>query len=182
MKVASKLLLLTLLLVIILVMSACVGQKGASNYYLNKYPEKLADLCNQRFPVTETFKPGKPVIIRNTIKGDSIPCPQPVVNSKTGELKSGKVKCPDSTIDTVIIRDTIKLENTARVFVLQHTIKELEGKLKNESSKLEKANRDKDDLEKQISSLKSKLFTHRLVIAGFTLILFILIILVIKSR
>lgn len=105
-----------------LLASACVTQKKVDKYfdrnpgflqvkaeaYLNDHPEVLAQKCTEKFPVREVVKPGKPVISRDSVPGPTIPCPP-----------SGVVQCPPSTVDSVTIRDTIYLEDQAKIYALE---------------------------------------------------------------
>lgn len=156
-----------LYLVLIFLFASCVTEKGATNYFVNKHPEKLAKLSATMFPVKETFKPGVPVIVRDTVKGDSIPCPNPVVDPTTGQFTPGKVKCPDSTHETVTIRDTTFIENSAVIAALQFDLKtELTKRVKSET-KLEGLAKD-----------YRRLFY---IIGLLSLIVFVLVILIVRK-
>jgi len=142
-----------LALVFILLFTSCVTEKGATHFFVNKHPEKLAQLCVAQFPVKETFRPGVPVILRDTIKGDSIQCPPPAVNPTTGQSIPAKVKCPDSTHEKEIIRDTVFRENTAKTAFLESQVKsELTAKIKAQTE-LNKLSRDYTKLSKDYEAL-----------------------------
>lgn len=107
-----------LLLIICGAFVACSTPDKAVKYY-EKYPELFTKLCAEKFPVNERTQPGRPIYIRHTVKGDSVPCPQPAVDKATGEIKPGKAKCPDSYRDTVRITDTVYMEDPAKVRAIE---------------------------------------------------------------
>jgi len=167
---------------IALLASACVTQKKVDKYfdrnpeflqvkaeaYLNDHPEVLAQKCSEKFPVKEVTKPGKPVIIRDTIPGQTIPCPP-----------SGLVQCPPSTKDSVIIRDTTYLEDTAKLYALEARYRDslqlqfntLQGSINNEFKA-------KTEVETRLTTLQEKYGSAKIIIltlAGIVIVLSIII-------
>jgi len=155
-----------LLTLVALCLTACVGQKGAVNYMF-KHPDVLAQLCSERYPVAETYVPGVPQVKHNIIPGQLILCPPATKDSTTGEMKPGTVKCPDSFKDSVVIRDTIRWENTAKIAVLERDLA-----IEKESRK------DADD---EVIDLEDKNETLKWAILALTLMVIVLLICLIRK-
>jgi|GEM_PF-1812749 len=108
------------LLSILLLTASCVTvkkQRSRAHDFFREHPEELAELCADRFPPEIRYKPGVPIIKRDTVTvpGDSIPCPE-IINPDTGQKETPKVKCPDckSIHESQSRVDTVYLPNTAR--------------------------------------------------------------------
>jgi hypothetical protein len=134
---------------LMMLFSSCVTRKGATDYFLNKHPEQLAQLCADKFPVKEFYRPGIPVIIRDTIPGDSIPCPQPKLNLATGKMIPGKVKCPDNVNEKKIVVDTVYLEDQAKLQLLTNENLSLVKKYQSEFNK-------REDKEAELKALQKR--------------------------
>lgn len=109
-----------LILALLIATASCVSvkkQRTRAHEFFREHPEELAELCADRFPPSIEYKPGVPIIQRDTVTvpGDSIPCPE-VINPDTGQKETPKVKCPDckSVIEYQTRTDTVFVANTAR--------------------------------------------------------------------
>lgn len=103
---------------IVLLFCACVTPRNIDKYFsknpdqlqfkaeqfYDRNPEKFAQRSSEKFPVRVEFLPGKEIVVRDTVKGDFIPCPG-----------GGKVKCPDAINTTTTIHDTIIKPDNAKI-------------------------------------------------------------------
>jgi len=147
------------LVMVIILLFGCTTARKAERFY-DKNPILLAKIAAEKFPVIPTYIAGTPIYLNDTIPGDSIPCPNPILDLADTyfmDLPSSKVKCPDSYRHTVRVTDTIYLENTAKVKVL-----ELEKEIL--KSSLIRAETERDGLKKDVKQ-------YRLIcIVGFVMI------------
>lgn len=111
------------------VLVSCGGSKKAHRYF-NENKKELAQLCKDRFPISERYVKGDTVRIIDTIVKHSkevitIDCPD-----------GTKVKCPPNEVKyitvTQTIRDTIIKIDTRDVTILQEENKELYRKIEKE--------------------------------------------------
>lgn len=116
--------------------------------FAGKYPTELARLCSDRFPSTPIYIAGKTDTIEGEkiyIKGDSIPCPD-----------GSKVKAPDKQVDcppSYNTRDTIKVQDYARIYILNGTIAELQNANDQLHREYDEKMRNKDE---EINKLKEE--------------------------
>lgn len=106
-------------LIIILFFASCATQRKAEKFY-DKHPEKLAEKCATEFPVKDSIIKGDSVIrfdtLWETFTDTLISEPQVIVETRI---------VPKTVTKTVVVRDTIIRENTARVSVLGSQIAKL---------------------------------------------------------
>lgn len=166
---------------IALLASACVTQKKVDKYfdrnpeflqvkaeaYLNDHPEVLAQKCTEKFPVREVVKPGKPVISRDSVPGATVPCPP-----------SGTAQCPPIVNETITIRDTTYLEDTAKLYALEARYRDsLQSQFNRLQGEINTELKGKITAETKLTQLAEKYGSAKIaivVLAGF-LILFLFI-------
>lgn len=106
-------------LVLLVIFGSCATQRKAEKFY-DKHPEKLAEKCATEFPVKDSIIKGDSVILFDTLwetfTDTLISEPQVVTEIKT---------VPKIVTKTVVVRDTIIRENTAKVSVLGSQIAKL---------------------------------------------------------
>lgn len=155
-----------LLFLVVILVIGCTTARKAERFY-EKNPLLLAKIASEKFPVIPTYIPGTPVYLSDTIPGDSIPCPQPVmaITDKFFDYPDVKVKCPDSFRHTVRVTDTIYLENTAKVKVL-----ELEKEIL--KSSVIKVETERDRLKKVVREFRLGSIAGFIVLAVMTFLLF----------
>lgn len=112
----------TILIMLTLLLTACVTEKKATKYF-KVHDDKLAELCHERFPVSDVeFIPGEEIIkeVVRQIPGEVIPCPEP-----TTENPRPVVKCPacEEIIREIHRTDTIKVKDTREIFIYQNELK-----------------------------------------------------------
>lgn len=147
--------------------------------FAGKYPTELARLCSDRFPSTPIYIAGKTDTIEGEkiyIKGDSIPCPD-----------GSKVKAPDKQVDcppSFNTRDTIKVPDNARIYILNRTIADLQNandQLRREyDEKMKKKDEEIKKLKEENDNLKSKSNKRLYVIIALSFIIGLCIFLKIK--
>lgn len=110
---------LSLMLVLALGIFSCTTETKVSKW-LKEHPDKFSSICADEFPVKTEYIQGKPVYYETaiTIPGPTIDCPE------TNDNKKPKVKCPDITYmkDSVVIHDTLKIENTAKIKTYEQSL------------------------------------------------------------
>jgi hypothetical protein len=105
-----------LAIAIAVILSGCATfekQKSRAELFYRTYPNELAPICADAFPVKQIMLPGKAVVTHDTtiIPGPQLKCP-PDAAGKTTTLNCP----PNKTIrDAIYKTDTMVLENTARV-------------------------------------------------------------------
>lgn len=174
---------------LILIIAFCAMLASCSTYqkqqkkfvkFASDYPSELARLCSDRFPTVPEIIEGKTDTIKGEtiyIKGDSIPCPD-----------GSKVKAPDQQVDcppSTHTRDTLKIENKAKIYLLQKTIQDLQLSIDKKNSEFDIAMKKKDDqikdLEKEIEKKDKRLFYRLLIIIGLGVVMVGSIILKVKK-
>lgn len=126
------------LLLLVIVTSSCatkLKQQVRAHNYFNKYPNELAEICAIKYPPEVKYVQGKPVLVQG----------KPIVTRDTVQIT---VDCPDGTkvkadcppnetsfqTDTITIRDTAYVANTALINTLTYTISALQGKVDSQVS------------------------------------------------
>lgn len=103
------------------VLSSCTTKNKFIKFGLN-HPDIAAEFCADEYPAKDSIIKGKPDTVTNTVTlpPDTIPCPEPKVDPKTGKISPGRVVCPPSkTITkTVFTTDTIIRVDKAKETVL----------------------------------------------------------------
>lgn len=124
-----------LLFLIVFLLSSCISQKKKENLaygYFRENPARLAEICADQFPVKETITPGKTIRTSDTtyLPGKEIPCPEPTKDPLSGKIKPGTVTCPPAQIidNSTHTRDTLTVENTARIKELTLKLQEEHGR------------------------------------------------------
>lgn len=111
---------------------SCATQRNAERFY-SKNPDKLASKCATEYPVKDSIIKGDSVVLFDTLwetfTDTLISEPQVVTEIKT---------VPKTVTKTVVVRDTIIRENTAKVSVLGSQI----AKLNEANRKLVESNAD----------------------------------------
>jgi len=115
----------------LLLLSSCMSTEKATGYLKKK--GALAGLCAEEYPVRESYKPGKPVIVRDTVEkeGKVMECPE-TIDKATGKAYRPKVQCPPQKVvrETVSRTDIIYQENTALVKAQAQELQGLKEKLR----------------------------------------------------
>jgi len=111
-----------------LLLTGCMTTEKATNYLVEK--GRLPEICADKYPPKIEYKPGKLFTWRDTmyLPGDSVPCPDQIIGRDTVRVFA---KCPPSLVirDTTYQRDTITIENTARVQDLQFKLGDRDAKI-----------------------------------------------------
>lgn len=112
----KKLLLLTIIL------SSCLTEKKSVKQLAliqNKFPTLIAQNCADKFPIKETIEV-KEVITYDTIKSIDTLIKDSIINNEVIRF----VYLPGKTITKTIKKDSvIRIENTAKLFVLESKLK-----------------------------------------------------------
>lgn len=112
----NRLLLLTILL------ASCMTEKQSVKKLAiiqNKYPELIAQNCADKFPIKETIEV-RETITHDTLKSTDTLIKDTVINNEIIRY----VYLPGQTITKTIKKDSvIRLENTAKLFVLESKLK-----------------------------------------------------------
>lgn len=135
----KKLLLLTIIL------SSCLTEKKSVKQLAliqNKFPALIAQNCANKFPIKESVEI-REVVTYDTIKSVDTLIKDSIINNEVVRF----VYLPGKTITKTIKKDSIiRLENTAKLFVL-------ENKLKMSNEKLIKANHKLKTLKKLLIAI-----------------------------
>lgn len=112
----NKLLLLTILFASCMTEKQSVKKLAIIN---SKYPELIAQNCSDKFPIRETIEV-RETITHDTLKSTDTLIKDTVINNEVIRY----IYLPGQTITKTIHRDSIiRLENTAKLFVLQSDLK-----------------------------------------------------------
>ena len=113
----NKLLLLTTIL-----LASCMTEKQSVKKLAiiqSKYPELIAQNCTDKFPIKETIEV-RETITHDTLKSTDTLIKDTVINNEIIRY----VYLPGQTITKTIKKDSvIRLENTAKLFVLENKLK-----------------------------------------------------------
>ena len=113
----NKLLLLTTIL-----LASCMTEKQSVKKLAiiqSKYPELIAQNCTDKFPIKETIEV-RETITHDTLKSTDTLIKDTVINNEIIRY----VYLPGQTITKTIKKDSvIRLENTAKLFVLESKLK-----------------------------------------------------------
>lgn len=145
-------------LLVILFCSTLLMSCGAS-YKLKKFKEYayknenskvVAETCNILFPCKVTETEIKEVITErvDTIKGDSIPCPEATLNDPRPYVKCPDVKCTSTHTHT---HEVQKVEDTRRLEILQRDFDEFK---KNSEEKYNTLLKDYENVLNQLKTCK----------------------------
>ena len=125
----KKLLLLTIIL------SSCLTEKKSVKQLAliqNKFPSLIAQNCADKFPIKESVEI-REVISYDTIKSTDTLIKDSIINNEVIRF----VYLPGKTITKTIKKDSIiRLENTAKTFVLENQLKMSNEKLIKANHKL----------------------------------------------
>lgn len=118
----------------------CVSQKERSEKFLKENPEVLAQWCSFYFSPKENYVEGETKHTTDTLylPGEKIPCPE--IEDKDGNKIVPMVDCPNPKIitETFTRIDTIKVEDTAKVFALMTEIQKDKAKISLQADEIEK--------------------------------------------
>jgi hypothetical protein len=111
----------------------CTTQKKAVRW-MNEHPVVLAELCNDQYPVKETFVKGQTIYETDTLIEPGL-----IIQADPILLK---VKCPPSKTIKVIERrtDTIMKENTAKLRLVLNDLSNLNTEVETERKRTQAAN------------------------------------------
>jgi hypothetical protein len=113
----NKLLLLTTIL-----LASCMTEKQSVKKLAiiqSKYPELIAQNCSDKFPIRETIEV-RETITHDTLKSTDTLIKDSIINNELIRY----VYLPGQTITKTIKKDSvIRLENTAKLFVLEGNLK-----------------------------------------------------------
>ena len=112
----NKLLLLTI------IFASCMTEKQSVKKLAiinSKYPELIAQNCSDKFPIKETIEV-RETITHDTLKSTDTLIKDSIINNELVKY----VYLPGQTITKTIKKDSvIRLENTAKLFILEGKIK-----------------------------------------------------------
>ena len=112
----NKLLLLTILFASCMTEKQSVKKLAIIN---SKYPELIAQNCSDKFPIKETIEV-RETITHDTLKSTDTLIKDTVINNEVIRY----IYLPGQTITKTIKKDSvIRLENTAKLFILEGKIK-----------------------------------------------------------
>lgn len=112
----NKLLLLTILFASCMTEKQSVKKLAIIN---SKYPELIAQNCSDKFPIKETIEV-RETITHDTLKSTDTLIKDSIINNELVRY----VYLPGQTITKTIKKDSvIRLENTAKLFVLESKLK-----------------------------------------------------------
>ena len=112
----NKLLLLTILFASCMTEKQSVKKLAIIN---SKYPELIAQNCSDKFPIKETIEV-RETITHDTLKSTDTLIKDSIINNELVRY----VYLPGQTITKTIKKDSvIRLENTAKLFILEGKIK-----------------------------------------------------------
>jgi len=112
----NKLLLLTILFASCMTEKQSVKKLAIIN---SKYPELIAQNCSDKFPIRETIEV-RETITHDTLKSTDTLIKDTVINNEVIRY----IYLPGQTITKTIKKDSvIRLENTAKLFILEGKIK-----------------------------------------------------------
>ena len=112
----NKLLLLTILFASCMTEKQSVKKLAIIN---SKYPELIAQNCSDKFPIKETIEV-RETITHDTLKSTDTLIKDTVINNEIIRY----IYLPGQTITKTIKKDSvIRLENTAKLFILEGKIK-----------------------------------------------------------
>jgi len=130
----------------------CATQRKAEKFY-DKHPEKLAEKCATEFPVKDSIIKGDSVILFDTLwetfTDTLISEPQVVTEIKT---------VPKIVTKTVVVRDTIIRENTAKVAVLSSQIAKLNEANRVLSEKTHELSQERDTFKHERNKWRLRFF------------------------
>lgn len=139
----------------------CATQRKAEKFY-DKHPEKLAEKCATEFPVKDSIIKGDSVILFDTLwetfTDTLISEPQVVTEIKT---------VPKIVTKTVVVRDTIIRENTAKVAVLSSQIAKLNEANRVLSEKTHELSQERDTFKHEMNKWRLRFF---LLLFGVTIL------------
>ena len=139
----------------------CATQRKAEKFY-DKHPEKLAEKCATEFPVKDSIIKGDSVILFDTLwetfTDTLISEPQVVTEIKT---------VPKIVTKTVVVRDTIIRENTAKVAVLSSQIAKLNEANRVLSEKTHELSQERDTFKHERNKWRLRFF---LLLFGVTIL------------
>jgi len=133
------------ILLLTIILSSCLTEKKSVKQLAliqNKFPSLIAQNCADKFPIKESVEI-REVISYDTIKSIDTLIKDSIINNEVIRF----VYLPGKTITKTIKKDSIiRLENTAKLFVL-------ENKLKMSNEKLIKANHKLKTLKKLLIAI-----------------------------
>ena len=142
-------------------MIGCATQRKAEKFY-DKHPEKLAEKCATEFPVKDSIIKGDSVVLFDTLwetfTDTLISEPQVVTEIKT---------VPKIVTKTVVVRDTIIRENTAKVAVLSSQIAKLNEANRVLSEKTHELSQERDTFKHERNKWRLRFF---LLLFGVTIL------------
>ena len=142
-------------------MIGCATQRKAEKFY-DKHPEKLAEKCATEFPVKDSIIKGDSVVLFDTLwetfTDTLISEPQVVTEIKT---------VPKIVTKTVVVRDTIIRENTAKVAVLSSQIAKLNEANRVLSEKTHELSQERDTFKHEMNKWRLRFF---LLLFGVTIL------------
>jgi len=148
-------------LIIILFFASCATQRRAEKFY-SKHPEELAKICSETYPVKDSIIKGDSVIrfdtLWETFTDTLISEPQVVTEIKT---------VPKTVTKTVVVRDTIIRENTAKVAVLSSQIAKLNEANRVLSEKTHELSQERDTFKHERNKWRLRFF---LLLFGVTIL------------
>lgn len=153
--------------------SACVTQKGVNRYFskhpdqlqlqsevfYNQHNDLLSKLCSEKFPVVTQLLPGRDTIIKtDTIPGPTVSCPD-----------GSSVPCPPFKIITKTVRDTLKIEDTAKLAAAKaeynDSLLSVQSKYNAEHDLRVKAELQRDDYKTKFTQYRKALIIESLIMA-----------------
>jgi hypothetical protein len=148
------------LLLLLIILTGCATQKKADKFYA-KHPELLALKCATKYPVKDSIIKGDSVVrfdtLWETFTDTLISEPQVIIETKL---------VPKTVTKTVVVRDTIIRENTAKISVLGSQIAKLNEANRILSEKNAEISQERDGYKDQRNKWKFRFFLL-LAIVGF---------------